>query len=520
MSYIMPDGQIQLFKDIGLTKNYDNCLYFGSTSSKDAYFDSLSKISFSSCTYSRTQRGFVRVNNNIKNLYNCNYMRFKNTSFENKWFYAFVTSVEYIANDTTQINFELDIMTTWMGEFTLSQCWIERQHTTTDEIGQNIVEEDVNVGKYVIENIESLVSAGYYVCVVTASEDGGSNAGGIYNGCKLNTFTTMDGATTFLKGLIDDNKSDNVVCIYMLPTRYYNADSPSSVYRQERTYNKPYDSLNGYIPKNKKLFCYPYKFLRAVASDGDTQEFRYEFFNSLPPYKSNSYSFLEVATVGSTTQAGLIAQRYARSDEGYINDQDTMITVGSYPLCSWNVDTYRAYLAQINSNAPLNIAQGAVSGAIQGTSHSFGGLGGMLLGALGGAVSGSLPQVTNLLVSNAVRPEQGTKNKGSQQNDLTVAIATKGFILEQVCLSENYAQMIDDYFTTFGYAMRNVAIPNMNARPHWTYVKTIDCQVGGSVPSEDARQIENIFNNGVRFWKNASEIGNYTLDNSPNVEKR
>ena len=212
----------------------------------------------------------------------------------------------------------------------------------------------------------------------------------------------------------------------------------------------------------------------------------------------------------------MIPLKYARSDEGYINDQECMITVGTYPLCSWNVDTYRAYLAQVNSNAPLNIAQGALNGSVAGASSGIGGgLLGSLIGGISGAVMGALPQVTNLLVSNAVRPEQGTKNKGSQQNDLNVAIDSKGFLLEQVCVSENYAQMIDDYFTTFGYAVKNVGTPNMNARPRWTYVKTVDCIVHGNLPSEDASTIETIFNNGVRFWKNHTEIGNYSLDNSP-----
>lgn len=75
--------------------------------------------------------------------------------------------------------------------------------------------------------------------------------------------------------------------------------------------------------------------------------------------------------------------------------------------------------------------------------------------------------------------------------------------------------MIDDYFTAFGYAIRNIGIPNMKARPHWTYVKTVDCNVHGKLPAEDARKIENIFNSGVRFWKDHTEIGNYSLDNSP-----
>ena len=55
----------------------------------------------------------------------------------------------------------------------------------------------------------------------------------------------------------------------------------------------------------------------------------------------------------------------------------------------------------------------------------------------------------------------------------------------------------------------------MNARPYWTYVKTLGCSVDGAIPADDASAIENIFNKGVRFWKNHNNIGNYSLDNSP-----
>ena len=75
--------------------------------------------------------------------------------------------------------------------------------------------------------------------------------------------------------------------------------------------------------------------------------------------------------------------------------------------------------------------------------------------------------------------------------------------------------MIDSYFDSFGYAIRKVGTPNMNARPHWTYCKTIGCVVHGDLPADDARQIERMFDNGIRFWKNVDELGNYSLDNSP-----
>ena len=67
----------------------------------------------------------------------------------------------------------------------------------------------------------------------------------------------------------------------------------------------------------------------------------------------------------------------------------------------------------------------------------------------------------------------------------------------------------------FGYAQKKIAIPNMNARPHWTYVKTVACMVEGRIPAKDKATIESIFDNGIRFWKSLDEMGNYALDNSP-----
>ena len=209
MSYIIPDGVIQFFSDIGISPNYDNCLYFATTVAKDNYFDSLPKIAtFASCSYSRQQRGYIRVDSNISRVYNAGYMRFKNTSFENKWFYAFVTSVEYIANNTTQINFTLDIMTTWMGSFNLGQCFIERQHVENDGIGMNIADEGINFGDYVIENFYdySYDLTSNVIVFVESSEKGGTGGGvtgGIYNGCQLKYFPNAEEANKHI------NESNN-----------------------------------------------------------------------------------------------------------------------------------------------------------------------------------------------------------------------------------------------------------------------------------------------------------------------
>lgn len=83
------------------------------------------------------------------------------------------------------------------------------------------------------------------------------------------------------------------------------------------------------------------------------------------------------------------------------------------------------------------------------------------------------------------------------------------------CIRPEYAHIIDDYFTRYGYACKRTKVPNISSRPHWNYVQTVDCALSGDAPANAIEDIQAIFNNGITFWKNASEVGNYSLDNSP-----
>ena len=50
---------------------------------------------------------------NVEALYNCNYLAFQNASFGGKWFYAFIDSVEYVNNVTSEVTYTIDVMQTW-----------------------------------------------------------------------------------------------------------------------------------------------------------------------------------------------------------------------------------------------------------------------------------------------------------------------------------------------------------------------------------------------------------------------
>ena len=90
-----------------------------------------------------------------------------------------------------------------------------------------------------------------------------------------------------------------------------------------------------------------------------------------------------------------------------------------------------------------------------------------------------------------------------------------GFVFYRMALRANDARIIDDYFSMFGYAINKIQVPNITARPEWTYIKTRDCCIACNAPADDVNKICNIFNSGITWWKKAEHVGDYSQDNSP-----
>ena len=117
-------------------------------------------------------------------------------------------------------------------------------------------------------------------------------------------------------------------------------------------------------------------------------------------------------------------------------------------------------------------------------------------------------------------------------NDVLKAVTnTYRLAVYRKCVIPEYAKIIDDYFTMFGYATRRVKYPNVrqypkgSLRPHWNFIKTQGCVIhssrtlGKGLPAEAEAQISKIYDNGITFWMDGNEIGDYSLDNSPPAPK-
>lgn len=536
MAYIAPDGVVEIFGDISLAPGQEDTLYFASTSAKDSYFSGLTKLaSFSALSYTRRERGYIRVERNISGLYNACYMRYRNSSFENKWFYAFIKSANYINNATTELEFEIDIMMTWMGSFSLAQCFIERQHTVGDAIGANIADEGLETGEYITESrSQSGIFTPYVYCVLSSVDSSGGNVDGneytgVYSGLRMETFGSVQGVNDYLAGITDKGKIDAVNCILMLPTMAQDArnDADESTggtrpLNYPISIQKPYTTIAGYTPRNKKLFCYPYKCLTVYNSEGDSIDYMYEYFNTLPDQQSTGdCTFNITAVMNAQPVVTLIPQHYKGEQPNYAEQ----ISMNDWAACAFNIDSWKAYWAQNKSAITTSLSGMAIGSAMDLLSGAVSTTAAVALGnptgAMLNAASGFRTTVNNLLSINSALGKLNDKKRmpnishGNQVTDYMTAARVKDFYFIRKSITKNYAMMIDNYFDMYGYAIKQRGVPNMNARPNWTYVKTIGCVVHGNMPSDDARAIEEMFDSGVRFWKNHANIGNYNLSNSP-----
>lgn len=544
MSYIIPNTTLQVYGDVGLSNSHEDTLYFASEAAKNNYFGGVGTPSvapaytFSNMYYNRENRGQIRVGAPdghivmpIKDLYNMRYMRYKNTAFENKWFYAFITSVDYINNETVEITFESDVIMTWMGNFTISKCYVERCHAANDAIGANICSENLPVGPYVCENEGgtgsktgkfNTYSVGFYK-VYNPDKDGTDNVAGVSQGIYIPliaTFylletTVLAALSNRIADLVQDNRGEEIVNMKLIPSFWADLTDVNAPKTYVHDIAKPYSTVAGYGPvRNNKLFCYPYKYLSVENSEGIANSYMYEFFNTLPDDTSSGNASFTIQGTACTPEVSIMCT--PRNYKGEAQAYSEALSMNNFPSIAWNIDGYRAYIAQRDSTLFGDVVTGTAANAAGGAMG--GGLVGAALGALKGIIGGAMAPVSDAL-NNVANDMIGTPTrypeelKGNPSSNIMAQSRTKDFYFRQMSITKNYAKMIDDFFDVYGYAVRQHITPRMKVRHSWTYIKTVSSIVNGSMPASDAREIEQMLDRGIRFWVPGRTIGDYTQDN-------
>lgn len=168
---------IRFLSGIPFSNDYKHTRYFNNVSDQTNYFIRKNVIHrMERANFQRTEgRTFVSVNRSIDSLHGTNYVMFRNAEYNNKWFYAFVTKLEYIQKNTTYIHFELDVYQTWRYNVSLKPSFVVREHcklwNSDGTPVLNTVDENLDYGKeYSTVGYEHYKPMGDYRWVVVISK--------------------------------------------------------------------------------------------------------------------------------------------------------------------------------------------------------------------------------------------------------------------------------------------------------------------------------------------------------------
>ena len=574
MAYITPNTWITLCKNVPLDASYDHNITFANVNAQKSYFIAHRFVELSANSYQRTMSNRIRIACTMEQAVQCNYLYFSNDSFENKWFYAFITGWEYINNVTTEITYQIDVMQTFLFDMQLKSCFVEREHIYNDYVGANTIPETLEQGEYVVNGdaeieppINDLTKASILLLTTftydptTGDFDKftGGVASGVYTGLNVIKFDNTQDFQTFLQRAQSwqaGDQTSGIIACFMCPGSPNTYDTTHNV----QQFNKKQSGYLGtptdpYQPRNNKLYTFPYNILR-VSTDSETAEFRYEDFQGSYVQFYTSFTLIP--------EPVFVAVPYQY--KGTTQQKNERITVQKYPQCAFDADVYKVYLAQNTGSlavgaisavqhnviAPLLktaafTMTGGLSSAAGGLdSSSFGGAAGNIAGLLGNSSlsknvapstiksvvgntevhvdigDGSLLGVAKSLGQLFDISRKPPQMNGTQSALADYALGYKRMRIDYLTIKAEYARIIDDFFTMFGYATHRVKTPNVWGRKYFNYVQTKGCILEGNMPEPFKQELIKIFNRGTTFWhtENLSLtenidniIGDYTVNN-------
>lgn len=552
MAVIAPQTDLYLIKS-PLEIDEVNQLTFSNAAAQHAYFDSLPKIGADDFTYQRKD-GTIRYAGNFEDLIGYNYCMYRNDAYSDKWFYAFITNMEYLNDSVTAITIKTDVWQTWQFDLDFKQVFVEREHVNDDTVGLHTVPEGLELGEYEIVDLRnsplwetSIPYQDWMVCFVVTKYPGGlssingetNSIGGVFTSLKFFA-TKPDNVARAMINLYDndpDTTADAIKNVYMIPTCCVNIDwstgqlatggnpTTTSGYALYPIYNyfesDPYQlqqpsKLSGnYTPVNKKLLTYPFSYFYLSNKVGEDVIYHYEDF----PIETVSGNTARTITYKKAIvpSASLSSKLYFTKYKNYTETADYGtkmynygINYGKIPVCAWTTDYYTNWLTQNGVNVAVNTIGGVLSSGL-------GLAGSIATGNIIGAASSTLGIGTTIghtigqIHQAETTPPQshGDINTG----DFEYCFQRCSISFYQMSIRPEFARIIDNYFSAYGYKVNQVKLPNITGRRNWNYVKTIGCYIDGNVPQADLDEIKNMFNNGVTFWHNPSTFADYSQNN-------
>lgn len=572
----IPDTEVRLLSNVPLSPNNEHQMTFPDKASQTSFFynKGTAANTFSDFTYVKVD-STVQVPRGRDELYSVNYLMFRNEYFTDKWFYAFVTKLEYVNPNMTKIHFKLDVYQTWQFDLTFKPSYVVREHrnrwnadgspvvNTVDEgLDYGSEYETVKVEQYVpFNDVFFLVIVSQKRMDVNSKEIEPNVNGSIQpltyyvHPFKLSgaaASVTVDGMNQtlspvdeVLKALYTSTEAvGNIAALYI--TEYIGHESlafqmtefePVNIqdssgvnfvtlrvkkmagYRSlEKNFGNKYSGFTSVT--ESKLLMHPYTVTILTDLKGNHQEIKNEYI------KGQDLRITTKGSIGTSNKVSynvtdyLIDSTIINSGEVSIENAIINNSPNDVPVIT---DLLAAYL-QGNRNQLENQKNSIVYNGVMGTlSSAMGGIGQAMarnpvgaVGAVGGMMNSSMSAYFQIAGLNAKQKDLSTMppqlSKMGGNTAYDYGNGIKGLYIVKKQITPEYQKKLGDFFKMFGYKINELKIPNIKTRQHFNFVQTSAANIVGNIPHDDLVQIKDMFNKGVTLW-HGDWLGDYSLSN-------
>ena len=527
------NSEVIMAKEIKVDRDYKNVLNYSEQQMLDLVkanrVNGASNFGFVGDGFRNT----IRVPFSYAECIQSNYLAFQNKFFANKWFFAWIDSVNYINDGTCELTFTVDSWSTWFSYWTPEETFVIREHVNNDAIGANTIPENVDVGEVVEESKDEFISlTNCYFCILTTYDpasatdfEGVQKINGTLFGYEVCLFDNdVASVENFLKATNKDGKIESVLALFMCPKSIFSSQNLHQItaeynnaqytyYRVEIVTSSGADnivelpmpinatrSFSNFTPKNNKVYCYPYNYLLVTNGVGNQNIYKYENFFLENGEIATNISFAIQLAFSIGVSGRIVPRGYKKVDYNL----DEALPLAKYPACSWASDAFTNWLTD---NA-VNIATQVITTGVAGISS-------VATGNVAGIVSTS-GMVANLIGQFYQASLLPSITGGNNTGDVNFSANQNSVKFLHMRAKKEYLQIIDNYFTMYGYRVNRLKTPNITGRKNWNYIEiTGASDIGfGTVPSIYMEEINNACRRGVTIWHNHATLGDYSQDNS------
>lgn len=582
--YIAPNTLVRFIQNVPLDNTYTHTLWFHQKQGSDQvmhtaewwqerYFYLHRKFNILSQSYQDPNKNLMRIEKRYEDVVDCNYLSFQNGSHGGvnaKTYYAFITGIRYVNENVTEVEYQIDVIQTYMFDYDLKECFIDREHSDSDGWFEHTLPENLDLGDEYMCYDHRYVDLGTTVVdddnVIYAEpasnpvdrvmkvkillnrkrsgqvSDNSTFTNGVY--CSTSTRDYVADDVANIDFYINSINENDIVAMYQYPKILDAIDwnekkyAYTNISKAGLEFPDKFRELP-YMAKNKKMCTYPYTKLVVSNNGGSTQEYKYEHFKyynsttSVDAYNEGLYLRFKL---WGTSETEPFIVLFPMNYRGVVDDYDNGVAMANFPQCAWSGDTFKTWWAQNKNQFSTGLIADTLSSLIN--AGNYGGLAmqfadpsaSLPMTSLG--IEAAMP-VTAIHMANrslqagvnaavtvakSMAKVQDIKNMPSnlhgaaQTNCINAKYSRYRFDIFEMKIKKENAILIDQYFSRYGYACKKIKVPNRYVRQHWTYTKTVGCEITDNVARDIARQICNIYDNGITFWNfdDAEHVGDYS----------